>query len=415
MSEISKLIIPGNTIPYDLRDDYAREKINNNHLFVVSPLRTGIVNAYALLGRDVEPYEGLMLHILCSNDQDDSIAPASIRLEENEPIIPIDYANSTCRPINNKIYSFILHQVPAKGTTPAYWNFYPMDDTLMSNNELLGNCYGTCTTEASTTAKIANVNGTYRGNSGYVAIKFTNAVPANSTLNINNTGAKNIYYRGSNIAANIIKAGDTALFFKYSTTYELIAIDRWGADFSSCIKDSDSPITASLTCSDIVDGASVSCNMDLYEIASVIDSQLKLNFVLNNSIMLYCDDIIAGTFVKLHTIYETSGGKNLLTITLDTSVSSTSSGTLTLSSLGDNKQSTYMTTTLTISTEDWTLERSDASCTKSVIGMTATALVWIEFSDTETDFTVTQTTNALTFTTNSIPSETITVNVAWLV
>ena len=132
MSEISKLIIPGNTIPYDLCDDYARKKIENNHLFVVSPLRTGIVNAYALLGRDVEPYEGLMLHILCSNDQNNSIAPASIRLEENGSIIPIDYANSAGHPISDKIYSFILHQIPEEGETPAYWNFYPMDDGLIS-------------------------------------------------------------------------------------------------------------------------------------------------------------------------------------------------------------------------------------------------------------------------------------------
>lgn len=133
MSEISKLIIPGNTVPYDLRDDYAREKIENNHLFVVSSLLTGIINAYTLLGRDVEPYEGLMLHILCKNDNNNAIAPAFIRLKENEPVIAINYANSMCHdPINNKIYSFILHQVPAEGTTPAYWSFYPMDDTLMS-------------------------------------------------------------------------------------------------------------------------------------------------------------------------------------------------------------------------------------------------------------------------------------------
>lgn len=133
MSEISKLIIPGNTVPYDLRDDYAREKINNNHLFVVSPLRTGIINAYTLLGRNVEPYEGLILHILCKNDSGDSIAPASIRLEEAGSIIPIDYANFVHHsPINDKIYNFILHQVPAEGTTPAYWNFYPMDDALMA-------------------------------------------------------------------------------------------------------------------------------------------------------------------------------------------------------------------------------------------------------------------------------------------
>lgn len=51
MNEISKIIIPGNTIPYDLRDDYARERINNSHLFVVSPLMTGTIDIYTLLGR----------------------------------------------------------------------------------------------------------------------------------------------------------------------------------------------------------------------------------------------------------------------------------------------------------------------------------------------------------------------------
>ena len=135
MNEISKIIIPGNTVPYDLRDDYARERINNSHLFIVSPLTTSIINIYTLLGRVVEPYEGLMLHILCTNNNNDSIIPTSIRLAANELPIEIEYSNFVRRrPINGGIYSFVLHYIPEEETTetPAHWNFYPIDDTLKS-------------------------------------------------------------------------------------------------------------------------------------------------------------------------------------------------------------------------------------------------------------------------------------------
>lgn len=133
MNEISKIIIPGNTIPYDLRDDYARERINNSHLFVVSPLMTGTIDIYTLLGRVVEPYEGLMLHILCTNNNNDSITPTFIRLAANELPIEIEYSNFVRRrPINGGIYSFVLHYMPEEETTPAHWNFYPIDDTLKS-------------------------------------------------------------------------------------------------------------------------------------------------------------------------------------------------------------------------------------------------------------------------------------------
>ena len=133
MNEISKIIIPGNTIPYDLRDDYARERINNSHLFVVSPLMTGTIDIYTLLGRGVEPYEGLMLHILCTNNNNDSITPTFIRLAATESPIEIEYSNFIRRrPINGGIYSFVLHYIPEEETTPAHWNFYPIDDTLKS-------------------------------------------------------------------------------------------------------------------------------------------------------------------------------------------------------------------------------------------------------------------------------------------
>ena len=70
--------------------------------------------------------------------------------------------------------------------------------------------------------------------SGYIArygniavVKFTYAVTAGCTLNINNTGAKPIKYRGSNITNDIIGDGDMATFINAGSAYELIAVDKF--------------------------------------------------------------------------------------------------------------------------------------------------------------------------------------------
>jgi len=78
-------------------------------------------------------------------------------------------------------------------------------------------------TAALTDYNILNNNG---GNGGIVGIKFATDVPANSTLNINGKGAKNIKYRGGNITAGIIQNGDTAYFQYDGTSYVLFATDR---------------------------------------------------------------------------------------------------------------------------------------------------------------------------------------------
>ena len=93
----------------------------------------------------------------------------------------------------------------------------------------LGFGYGTCTTAAATTAKTASISNYTLTTGGIVAIKFSEDVPANATLNITSKGAKAIYYKGAAITAGIIKAGDTATFI-YSTNYHLLSIDRWGSD-----------------------------------------------------------------------------------------------------------------------------------------------------------------------------------------
>ena len=60
---------------------------------------------------------------------------------------------------------------------------------------------------------------------GMVSVKFSYAVPANSTLNINSRGAKNIFYRGAKITAGVINAGDIATFVYDGTQYQLISVD----------------------------------------------------------------------------------------------------------------------------------------------------------------------------------------------
>lgn len=111
-----------------------------------------------------------------------------------------------------------------------YWN-----NTTYSNVSL-GQGYTTCDTAAATAAKTAALSSYSLTTGGIVTVKFTNAVPANATLNINGKGAKSIYFRGSAITANVIKAGDTATFI-YTTYYHLISIDRWQNDIASLQSD----------------------------------------------------------------------------------------------------------------------------------------------------------------------------------
>lgn len=85
--------------------------------------------------------------------------------------------------------------------------------------------YGTCTTAAATAAKAVSITGYKLVTGNIVVIKFTYTVPANATLNVTNTGAKSIYYKGAAITANVIQAGDTATFIYNGSQYLLISID----------------------------------------------------------------------------------------------------------------------------------------------------------------------------------------------
>lgn len=103
------------------------------------------------------------------------------------------------------------------------WSY---DSNTTYTNVKLGHGYVTCSTAAATAAKVGTLSSYTLTTGGIVAVKFTYAVPANATLNINSKGAKAIYYRGAKITAGVIGAGDTATFIYNGSYYHLISIDK---------------------------------------------------------------------------------------------------------------------------------------------------------------------------------------------
>ena len=145
----------------------------------------------------------------------------------NKPTIPagatVDSAMSSSseNPVQNKV---IYTALGNKVDTTRKVNGHALSADVDVTNLDLGQCYGTCSTAASTAAKTVTMSNYLLTTGGIVTIKFTNAVPANATLNINSKGAKSIYSRGSAIAAGVIKAGDVATFIYDGTYYHLISV-----------------------------------------------------------------------------------------------------------------------------------------------------------------------------------------------
>lgn len=83
--------------------------------------------------------------------------------------------------------------------------------------------YGTCSTAASTAAKTAACTGFALINGAEITVKFTiTNTAASPTLNINNTGAKPIYYRGAIIPTGYLAANRTYIFRYNGAQYDLV-------------------------------------------------------------------------------------------------------------------------------------------------------------------------------------------------
>ena len=81
-----------------------------------------------------------------------------------------------------------------------------MNNNTTYSNASLGTGYAVQTNTASAVACTADFsNGTYTlATNGVVAVRFLYDVPANATLNINEKGAKSIYYQNAAIPNGII-------------------------------------------------------------------------------------------------------------------------------------------------------------------------------------------------------------------
>lgn len=104
------------------------------------------------------------------------------------------------------------------------------DSSHTHTNASLGQGAGYCSTSSSTAAKVVSLLNYKLVEGGIVSVEFVYSVPASATMNINNTGAREIYYRGEAITENIIKGADRATFIYYSYRYHLISVDRWHED-----------------------------------------------------------------------------------------------------------------------------------------------------------------------------------------
>lgn len=100
------------------------------------------------------------------------------------------------------------------------------DTSHTHTNESLGSGYATNADYASTLEKKVSLSNFKLVKGGFVVIKFSGNVLANSTLNINSTGAKSIFYKGKAIVEGVICAGEIATFMYDGTQYNLLAVDR---------------------------------------------------------------------------------------------------------------------------------------------------------------------------------------------
>lgn len=125
----------------------------------------------------------------------------------------------------------VINVKTSPSTVEEIYPITKLENIVGATNLAFGQGYGTCSTAAATVAKVGTLANYELVTGGIVSIKFTNAVPASATLNINSKGAKNIFYKGSAITANVIKAGDTATFIYDGTRYQLISIDTYDDKF----------------------------------------------------------------------------------------------------------------------------------------------------------------------------------------
>ena len=134
--------------------------------------------------------------------------------------------------------------------------------------------YGSCSTAAGTAAKTVACTGFSLITGAEITVKFTvTNSAANPTLNVNNTGAKAIYYRGAAISAGYLAANRTYTFRYNGTQYDLVG----DIDTSKTYSLSSFGITATAAELNKLDGATVTVQEINYldGVTSSIQNQLN--------------------------------------------------------------------------------------------------------------------------------------------
>ena len=217
MATISKIKTPdGNT--YDITGStiYATCDTAGATVAKVATLVTADVNTFAL-------YTGCRVIVRFANA---NTAEKPTLQVGNTPAVQImRYGTTAANKTSSGSGGIPAGAVQAFTYDGTYWVMdYWTDANSTYSNASLGNGYATCSTAEATTAKVGTLSSYALSTGGQVSVKFTYAVPASSTLNINSKGAKDIYFNGAAIPAGIIKAGDVATFV-YSTQYHLVALN----------------------------------------------------------------------------------------------------------------------------------------------------------------------------------------------
>lgn len=116
--------------------------------------------------------------------------------------------------------------LPANGgnaSTATKWATSRNIDGMSVQGDANRTTYGTCSTAAATAAKAVVCIGFALVTGAKIDVKFTvTNTAANPTLNVNDTGAKPIYYRGSAISASYLAANRTYSFRYNGAQYELV-------------------------------------------------------------------------------------------------------------------------------------------------------------------------------------------------
>lgn len=142
-------------------------------------------------------------------------------VEETDPTVP-NWAKEPYKPS----YTYLeVGALSSTGNAVSASRLYTSRtiDGVSFNGESNIIHYGTCSTNASTTAKTVSLTGFNLTTGAQIIVKFTYTNTAsNPTLNINSTGARSIYYNGTNIPASALAANRVYKFVYDGSYWQLV-------------------------------------------------------------------------------------------------------------------------------------------------------------------------------------------------